>query len=102
MEKLVVILRIEHSRNVVIYNNSMLGSAFYTLIEEARSAGRLGPRFLACGGARPPAIEANRSENRLIIRNKRPLNYGNAVPDRDCTTEMSELLIKPLTVTSSR
>jgi hypothetical protein len=28
--------------------------------------------------------------------------YGNAVPDFDCTNEISELLIAPLTVTSFR
>jgi hypothetical protein len=32
---------------------------------------------------------------------RRP-SYGNAVPDFDCTSEMSELLMTPLTVTSSR
>jgi hypothetical protein len=30
------------------------------------------------------------------------LDYGSAVPDFDLTVEMSELLIKPLTVTSVR
>jgi hypothetical protein len=52
-------------------------------------------------GRLSPTMDARRGVVGILLRGE-ALTHGSAVPERDCTTEMSELLIKPLTVTSSR